>query len=328
MSDISDFVGTARRTAPDSRVPAIGRRRRVSAARMGLVSDGARIPYERYFEVAMVPPPGVSARSYEYLRRIVSDVTECHPVYDAHTHVGSDRDGRALTADELVAELDRFHVAGAVVFPFNDPRQGADFREPNDLVWQTYERLPDRIVPFMRLSPNGPWEREYVRCRDRGHRGIKLHPRAQHFSLRSAVARELCTAAAADGLPILIHTGFGMAGIAEDIAGLVTAIPDLTIVLGHSSFTDMPEALWKLAPFPNVYFETSVVQVYDLFDVLMTIDPRRIIYGSDLPYAGVFVAMQTLATMAHFSGVGTDHFPELFGGNLLRILPGEGREVS
>lgn len=32
------------------------------------------------------------------------------------------------------------------------------------------------------------------------------------------------------------------------------------------------------------------------------------------------MAMHALATMAHFAGIGVAHFPELFGGNLLRIL--------
>lgn len=287
---------------------------------MDVVSAGARIPYERYFEVSIVPHPGMSVPSYEYLRHVTAELAERHPVYDAHAHVGADRDGRTLSAADLLADLDRYHVAGAVVFPFNDPRQGEAFREPNDLVWRTYETMPDRIIPFMRLNPNGPWEREYVRCRDRGHRGIKLHPRAQHFALGSAVARDVCAAAATDGLPILIHTGYGMAAVATDVARLAAEMPDLTVILGHSSFTDMPDALWQLAKYPNVYFETSVVQIYDLFDVLMTIEPQRIIYGSDLPYAGTFVAMYTLSTMARFAGVGTACLPDLFGGNLQRIL--------
>ncbi|MGH3715684.1 MAG: amidohydrolase family protein [Micromonosporaceae bacterium] len=280
-----------------------------------------RIPYERYFEVAMVPEAGMSLHSYEYLRRLTRDVFETGPVWDAHAHIGKDVDGHALSLDELLTELDRYHIRGAVIFPFDDPDAGEDFRVPNDRIWTAYRKAPDRLIPFLRLNPNGPWEAEYERCRARGQRGIKLHPRAQQFELASSVARPLFARAAADGLPVLLHTGFGMHAITDELAGLAAEFGELKLILGHSSFIDMPDALRVLAPYPNVYFETSVVRVYDLFTLLSSVDPARVLYGSDLPYASSYSALQTLITIAHFAGLGTDHLPDLLGGNLLRLLP-------
>jgi predicted TIM-barrel fold metal-dependent hydrolase len=130
----------------------------------------------------LVTNSGVDAwHSYAYLRRLTSDVLEAAPVWDTHAHVGRDRDGRELDFIGLLRDLDDYRVNGAVIFPFNDPEQGTDFRVPNDRVWDAYRAAPERFIPFMRLNPNGPWEDEYERCRDRGHRGIKLHPRAQDF---------------------------------------------------------------------------------------------------------------------------------------------------
>jgi predicted TIM-barrel fold metal-dependent hydrolase len=279
-----------------------------------------RIPYERYFEITAVPELGVPLHSYAHLRRLTSGVLETSPVWDAHTHVGRDRDGRELDVDDLLRDLDEYHVDGAVIFPFDDPEQGADFRVPNDRIWQAYERAPERLVPFMRLSPNGPWEPEYQRCLDRGHRGIKLHPRAQDFHLNSPAVQQLFARAAADGLPVLIHTGFGMSAISDDLAELAEALPDLLLILGHSTFIDMPRAVAVLAPHPNIYFETSVVQAYDLFAVLDMIDPIRVLYGSDLPYASSANSLHDLAVMANIASVDTAHFANLFGGNLLRLL--------
>jgi predicted TIM-barrel fold metal-dependent hydrolase len=84
----------------------------------------------------------------------------------------------------------------------------------------------------------------------------------------------------------------------------------------------MPRAVSVLAPFPNVYFETSVVQAFDLFTVLDVIDPARVIYGSDLPYAGSANSLHELAVMANVAGVDRAHYANLFGGNLLRLLAG------
>jgi uncharacterized protein len=285
-----------------------------------VVPSTNQIPYERYFEVSAVPEPGVPLHSYAYLRQLTSGVLETSSVWDAHAHVGRDRDGRELGVEDLLGDLDEYHVDGAVIFPFDDPEQGVDFRVPNDRVWAAYERAPERLVPFMRLNPTGLWEPEYQRCLDRGHRGIKLHPRAQDFVVDSPAAKELFAQAAADGLPVLIHTGFGMGAVSDDLAALAETLPDLRLILGHSTFIDMPRAVAVLAPYPNVYFETSVVRAYDLFAVLDMIDPDRVLYGSDLPYASSANSLHELAVMANIAGVDTAHFANLFGGNLLRLL--------
>ena len=279
-----------------------------------------RIPYERYFEVSAMPEPGVPMHSYDYLRRLTSDVLETAPVWDTHAHVGRDRDGRELDFIGLLRDLDDYRVNGAVIFPFNDPEQGTDFRVPNDRVWDAYRAAPERLVPFMRLNPNGPWEDEYERCRDRGHRGIKLHPRAQDFALNAPAAMEIYARAATDRLPVLVHTGYGMGAVSDDLAGIASALPDLRLILGHSTFIDMPRAVAVLAPYPNVYFETSVVQAFDLFAVLEAIDPARVLYGSDLPYGSSAHGLHELAVMANIAGVHPAHYADLFGGNLLRLL--------
>ncbi|GFJ86509.1 amidohydrolase family protein [Phytohabitans rumicis] len=75
-----------------------------------------------------------------------------------------------------------------------------------------------------------------------------------------------------------------------------------------------------LAPYPNLYFETSVVRAYDLYAVLDTIDPSRVLYGSDLPYASSANSLHELAVMANIAGIDVARFADLFGGNLLRLL--------
>lgn len=84
-----------------------------------------------------------------------------------------------------------------------------------------------------------------------------------------------------------------------------------------------PRAVAVLAPYPNVYFETSVVQAFDLFAVLDAIDPARVLYGSDLPYGSSAHALHELAVMANIAGVHPAHYADLFGGNLLRLLDSE-----
>ncbi|WP_018350990.1 amidohydrolase family protein [Longispora albida] len=278
------------------------------------------IPYERYFDLRAIPKGGMALDSYEYLSQVTASAVESSPIWDAHTHLGTDTDGKTLTAEALLADLARFDVAGAVVFPFNDPDQGEDFGVPNQRIWDACLPYSDRLVPFMRLNPHGPWEAEYERCLARGHRGVKLHPRAQEFDIAAGVVRGIYKRAADDGLPVLVHTGYGMPAISQDVAAVAEAYPELKLILGHASFIDMPRALSVLKPYPNVYFETSVVRMYDLFQVLREVDPGRVMYGSDKPYSSSTVSLQAMGIMASLAGVAPERLPDLFGGNLLRVL--------
>ena len=302
-------------------VPAWGRPQEIAGFRNSGWCQGRPYPLRAVLrDVGGARPRRTAALAYAYLRRLTSGILETSPTWDMHTHVGRDRDGRKLGLDELLSDLDEYHVDGAVVFAFDDPDQGVDFRVPNERVWAAYEQAPQRLIPFMRLNPSGPWQQEYERCRDRGHRGIKLHPRAQDFRLDSPAVWELFGRAAADGLPVLVHTGYGMWAASAELAAIANTLPDVRLILGHSTFIDMPRAVTVLGECPNVYFETSVVRAYDLFSVLDTIDPSRVLYGSDLPYGSSANSMHELAVMANIAGIDVANFADLFGGNLLRLF--------
>src|SRR5580658_8835627 len=102
-------------------------------------------------------------------------------VIDAHTHLGLDEDGRSLTLEQLLSQLDRAEARRACVFPLHDPERRPSYSVPNDRVLEWAGESAGRLVPFCRLDPTeGPLE-EAERCLAAGARGIKLHPRAQDF---------------------------------------------------------------------------------------------------------------------------------------------------
>ena len=53
----------------------------------------------------------------------------------------------------------------------------------NDRVIAEAEAWDGRLVPFCRVDPNAEAVAEAERCLERGARGIKLHPRAERFTL-------------------------------------------------------------------------------------------------------------------------------------------------
>ena len=102
-------------------------------------------------------------------------------VFDAHTHLGLDEDGRSLTLPQLLSLLDDAGARGACVFPLHDPDRQPAYRVPNDRVLAWAEESDGRLIPFCRLDPAEDPLAEGERCLAAGARGIKLHPRAQGF---------------------------------------------------------------------------------------------------------------------------------------------------
>src|SRR6476646_3850553 len=102
-------------------------------------------------------------------------------VIDAHTHLGLDEDGRSLTLEQLLAQLDAAGAQRACVFPLHDPDRHPAYRVPNDRVLAWATEAEGRLVPFCRLDPTEDPLAESERCLAAGARGIKLHPRAQDF---------------------------------------------------------------------------------------------------------------------------------------------------
>ena len=124
-------------------------------------------------------------------------------LFDAHTHVGyNDPDGMKQSPEELVAGLQRAGARGAFMFPFHEPD---GYPEPNDAIIAAAREHEGLLVPFCRVNPHHGALEEATRCLDAGARGIKLHPRAEKFTLdnpeRQAADRARARALAAGADP-------------------------------------------------------------------------------------------------------------------------------
>ena len=133
----------------------------------------------------------------------------CRP-FDAHTHLGLDEDGHALSLEEHLRIMDEAGVSGANVFALNEPDREPAYRAPNDRVLRWAAEAPDRLFPFVRLSLDEDPLGEAERCLALGARGIKLHPRAQAFRVDDRSLEAVFALADERRLPVLIHAGRGL----------------------------------------------------------------------------------------------------------------------
>lgn len=239
-------------------------------------------------------------------------------VFDAHAHIGADVDGRAMTAGGMRARMKAAGISKSIVFPLNDPNARDDFSGPNDVLWSAYEEHPELFVPFFRLNPHLDYDREFERCLELGFRGLKLHPVSQKFELDDSRVVRLFGMAAEVDLPVLIHAGFGMQRIVEPLLPTIKRYPELRLILGHSAMTEVLEAVRAFEDHPNVLFETSVVQLKDLYVLFNALDPARIAYGSDIPYGDLPSTLHATLAAAEAAGVEDEALPGVLSGNIRR----------
>lgn len=220
-------------------------------------------------------------------------------MFDAHTHLGLDEDGRSLDLDTLLLQLDQAHARRACVFPLHDPERKPSYSLPNDRVLTWTGESEGRLIPFCRLDPAEAPVSEGERCIAKGARGIKLHPRAQAFAFDGPEMDAIFKLAEEATVPILIHAGRGMPPIADGLADLALRYPDVVLILAHGAICDQGILTSRLADHPGVLYDTSCFFPLDLIELFARVPAERIVFASDPPYgltsSGLYLALRVAA---------------------------------
>jgi predicted TIM-barrel fold metal-dependent hydrolase len=203
-------------------------------------------------------------------------------IFDAHMHVGqNDPDGFKADAQDI---LDALALAGArgVVFPFHEPD---GYRRANRQVIEDAAASGGRLVAFCRVDPrHGDAVAEAKRSLDEGTRGIKLHPRAEGFTLDEPEVRKVFEVAHERGVPVLIHAGRGIPALGTHSVELARALPNARVILAHCGISDL-SWIWREArELPNLYFDTSWWSAPDVIALCGLVPPGQILFASDTPY--------------------------------------------
>jgi predicted TIM-barrel fold metal-dependent hydrolase len=232
-----------------------------------------------------------------YAQQLASELPPNAYLFDAHTHLGHDIDGMNGLYEELIASLDRYGFERAFTFCMDEFDREPAFTVPNDRTLAHARRSHGRLVPFARLDLTERPVEEARRCLDLGARGIKLHPRAQAFSLDDERLPPIFELAVEREVPILIHGGRGLPPIADHLALLVRRYEGIRIIIAHAGIADMGALAGALAGLPGVFFDTSVWSAVDLLDLFRQVSPEQVVYASDYPYGrqpnSLLMAMRT-----------------------------------
>jgi predicted TIM-barrel fold metal-dependent hydrolase len=245
-------------------------------------------------------------------------------VIDAHTHLGLDEDGRSLTLEQLLAQLDDADARRACVFPLHDPARRPAYSVPNDRVIAWASESDGRLVPFCRLDPADDPIAEGERCLAAGARGIKLHPRAQDFVFDGPEMRAIFALAERARAPILIHAGRGLPPLADGLADLAMSHPDVVLILAHGAICDQGILTSRLADHPGVLYDISCFFPLDVIELFARAPAERIVFASDPPYGMPATTLYLALRVAAQAGLDESATRGVMGTTMADLLDGRG----
>lgn len=246
-------------------------------------------------------------------------------MFDAHTHVGqNDPDEFHQTPPELLALLETID-ARAAVFAMHEPD---GYPPANDAVLAAAAESQGRLVSYCRVDPRADAVSEARRCLDAGARGIKLHPRAEGFTLAEPAVVELVELANERRMPVLIHAGRGIPALGEHAVQLAGSFPEARVILAHAAVSDL-SWIWREMPgHPNLFVDTSWWSPGDMIALFTLVPTGQIVWASDSPYGRPLSGALTHLRFAVQAGVGREALREIAGGTMERILDGSDLEPS
>ena len=243
-------------------------------------------------------------------------------LFDAHTHLGqNDPDGMSQTPEQLLRDLRTADARGAFVFPMHEP---GGYPAANDMVIAAARESAGLLTPFCRVSPNeGDAPAEAQRALAAGAKGIKLHPRAERFTLDHADVRKLAALAHERELPILIHAGRGIPALGAHAVELAGEFPGARLILAHAGICDLSWIWRAAADLPNLLFDTAWWMPADLQALFSLVPPGQILFASDAPYGATSMSAVFQFRAALQAGLSVDQIRSIAADQALRIAAGE-----
>ncbi len=209
---------------------------------------------------------------------------------------------RTHTMPNLLKEMEELGIEQSVLLPI-DFAYGSD----NAGTWLEASKDKKGLICFGSVHPlRLGMEKNLLRQKALGARGIKVHPAVQLLRPDATRAMKLYDLCGKHQLPVLFHCGpveietklgrycsqvrFYERAIAEN--------PKTLFILGHSGALQMELAFEFAKKYPNVILELSSQSLGNVRKIMAEADPERIVFGSDWPFyhQGIALAKVLLAS--------------------------------
>jgi predicted TIM-barrel fold metal-dependent hydrolase len=198
----------------------------------------------------------------------------------------------ASTPREVIAMLDRYDIAKAIIFAPRVAGQDAydlNYSMGNKAVADCVRAYPDRLIGFARINPSGFTDatNEIIRCKDEyGFRGLMLHGEWDYYFPGGVQVQPYLGYCQAWGWPVFYHTGTWPLTQPSLLMAVAKQFPKLVMIASHFGYSMVDDALTVANLCPNVYLTTSADSPASIIqEAIEVCGPKKIVYGSGAPYA-------------------------------------------
>lgn len=217
---------------------------------------------------------------------------------DAHCHIGMGH-WKRQTVDDLLRQMDRCGVEKAVVCPV-DQYIAVYNREGNDDIAEAVRAHPDRLIGFATVNPwyGEQGVRELERAVGNGLSGLKINSSLQGFFIHDPLIYPLMEKVQELRIPAYFHTNTPVHAMPFQLADLAGQFPEVSFILGHMGFADgWTDAVPAVKDLDHVFLETSLTGPMVIEAAIRTIDPVRIVFGSNSPESSLSVELAKVTDM-------------------------------
>ncbi|HJZ99853.1 MAG TPA: amidohydrolase family protein [Candidatus Solibacter sp.] len=224
-----------------------------------------------------------------------------------------------MDPDALLAELDRYEIARAVLSPAGEFAAYAT-AEGNREVAALARCEPSRFVPFAIVNP---WGRtgaidELRRAHEEsGAPGLVLHPILQGFEANDPLVFPVVEAALEMRMIVYVTGGAPYLAMPYKIADLAGRYPEGRFVMGHAGWDFHFDVPYCLEACPNLWAETSKNGLANLEALARRFGPSRLLFGSDYPFSSYAGEIEKIRLLPGLDDAGRER---IFAGNARELL--------
>jgi hypothetical protein len=196
---------------------------------------------------------------------LIREFVEKYPNYERAARQVFNIGNNFQPLETFFLQMDVAGIEKAVLLPIDCKRARKDAVSSNEQVAELCARSK-RFIGFASVDPlkKGAARELENAVKKLGLKGLKLDPALQDFRPDAQKVYPVYEAAAALGIPLLIHTGMSWApetplerGMPLHLEQPIRDFPKLNFVLAHFGWPWVWEATAMALKYPNVYLDTS-----------------------------------------------------------------------
>ena len=254
---------------------------------------------------------------------LIREFVDKYPNYERMARRVFDIGNNFQPLETFFLQMDVAGIERAVLLPIDCRRARKDPVSSNEQVAELCG-LSKRFIGFASVDPlkkGAPRELESA-VKKLGLKGLKLDPALQDFRANHRKVYPIYEAAAALGIPLLIHTGMSWApgtplerGHPLHLEEPIRQFSKLNFVLAHFAWPWVWEATALALKYPNVYLDTSCLYYDSPKEFLQFVFSKqipttvierslrnKIVFGSNYPRVEIKNMVHALKTLALTEG--------------------------